>query len=242
MPPSKRRQARRQTLQPYRRPVRWLQRLMVTLMALMVALSLFGLSITMGSDPVSTALREATQHQLNAYINNLTEKAANKTLNSFDQSIMHIGLLAGIGISRIHHPEAAALLYHYVYGDGTALVLSSNYFKESEYLQTKVKALSEGQHGPMGLQQPDDWRLSLALNPYYLNIIRLSDNQQYIRLYHPNIVFAPADSVTPTPTVVPIGKLQITMYDNLISAMQPTPFYVFSEWITEHEPDSTRSY
>ena len=143
---------------------------------------IFGISITSLSDPISNKLRKNTEYVLNGYFQRLADRGAKGKLNFLDKSILHTGLLAGITISRFIYPEAADLLYHYVYGDGSPLELSSDYFKKCKYLTSKIQKLGHGIHGPIGLRQYQDYRLSLAFNPYYLEI-----SAKKVRIYHPRI-------------------------------------------------------
>ncbi|QQZ30870.1 hypothetical protein HMY34_04750 [Thiothrix subterranea] len=150
-----------------------------------------------------------------------------------DKTILHSGILTGIAVSWFRYPEASALLFHYVYGDGSDLSLSADYFRESGYLKEKIAALGIGQHGAIGLRQQDDWRLALTLNPYYLDV-----TEQQVVLFHPHIAFAPLDSQR-VPTIVPIGKLKIRVFDNLVSALEPKPFRAYAVWetnATSHSP------
>lgn len=195
------------------------------LLSALVLLSLFSLSVTLLDDPLSQTLRSATERHLNQYIEALSEKSSQGTLCTLDKALLHTSVLAGITLSRLPYPEASALLYHYVYADGSDLELPSSYFEQSAYLQTIISRLGEGQHGPIALKQDDDWRLSLALNPYYLTV-----TPESVRLYHPNITFASVQDSDKVMTVVPIGKLKLNVYDRLISALNPKPFYVYSEW------------
>lgn len=194
-------------------------------LAMFVVLSLFTLSITTFDDPLSQQIRKTTGYNLNSYIENITTKSSQGTLSTFDKTVLHTGLLAGVATSQVQYPEASRLLYHYVYGDGSTLKLSSSYFKESSYLQNTISRLGEGEHGPITLKQSDDWRLSLVLNPYYLTV-----TEQEVRLYHPQIAFEPVKSTNKVMTIVPVGKLRLKVYDNLISALNPKPFYTYSEW------------
>jgi len=152
-------------------------------------------------------------------------------LSGADRLLLHTAVTSGIVVGWFAYPEASAILRHYVYGDGSGLELPADYFRQSAYLQRQVRDLGPGRHGPIGFEQVLDWRLSLALNPYYLDI---ADGR--VRLFHPRIEFA-ATSGPPTRTVVPIGKLQIRFYDNLVQALDPTPFSVHAEWQTR-PPDS----
>jgi len=176
-------------------------------------------------DPLSKRLRVQTERGINSYIGYLTDKAFNKELSLIDRAILNLGILTGITYCRFTYPEASILLYHYVYGNGSDLKLDSTYFQKSLYLNEKIKILGVGKHGPLALKQEQDWRLSLAFNPYYLNVTQTS-----VRLFHPNITFSPFTNTDKTLTIVPIGKMRLRLYDNLVSAMSPRSFYVYSEW------------
>lgn len=176
-------------------------------------------------DPLSKLLREKTERGINSYIEHLTDKAFNQQLSPVDRAVLNVGIVTGITYCRFVYPEASVLLYHYVYGDGSDLELDSTYFQESRYLNKKIKTLGVGEHGPIALKQSQDWRFSLAFNPYYLTITKAK-----VRLFHPNIAFAPLTEESKVLTIVPIGKMRLRVYDNLISAMSPRSFYVYSEW------------
>lgn len=190
----------------------------------MTAVLLLALSITQLDDKFSSRMRELVQQNINNYIARISVSTANDSLTIVDTSILHACALTGVAVSRFSYPEASTSLFHTIYGNGEDLELSSSYFKQSIYLRDKIKELGNGQYGPLSLKQSDDWRLSLALNPYYLTI-----TDEKIKLFHPKIVFA-APNAQDVYTVVPIGKLDIKVYDNIISALEPSPFYVFSEW------------
>lgn len=205
---------------------KYLKYIALTIFGTLFALSMFFISITVFDDPLSQKMRRVTENRVNQYIENLLDKASQGTLNNLDRTLLHTGLLMGLSISWLRYPEASMLLYHAVYGDGSTLELSSSYFKRSSYIQETINKLGEGQHGPISLEQARDWRLSLALNPYYLTI-----TSKTIRLYHPSIVFASAKNAPKVVTIVPIGKLKLKVYDNLVSVINSKPFYVYSEWL-----------
>jgi hypothetical protein len=179
----------------------------------------------LSTDPISSTFRKLLESNINTYVEHLTDKVAKQQLSLFDKSILHIGAITGITLSKWQYPEASTLLYHYLYGDGSNLELDADYFKRSTYLTKIIKQLDQGEHGPLPLKQHQDWRLSLAFNPYYLNI-----TADRVRLFHPEINFAPISGGEKVMTIVPIGKMKLKIYDNLISAMNPKPFYVYSEW------------
>ena len=181
-------------------------------------------SITSLNDPISKSLRKNAEQNFNNYIDLLLSKAATESLNPLDKTIMNLGTKTGIAMTKFVYPEAATLLEHYVYGDGSDLKISSAYFQESEYLQAKINHLDTGKYGPINLEQQEDWRLSLVFNPYFLKV-----TPQKVTIFHPEIKFAAVDGEK-KPTFIPLGKMKLRVYDNLFSAMNPTPFYAYSEW------------
>lgn len=187
-------------------------------------LSLSAFSVTSLNDPLSQQLRTWTEHNLNQAIENLTVKAEHQQLNWLDKTVLHSALWLGCGIAYWQYPEASKILWHYVYGQGEALTLDAEYFQQSDYLKQQIQQLGQGKHGPLTLKQAQDWRLSLALNPYYLDI-----TSNDVRIYHPHIAFAPLNS-TRTYTILPLGYLRLRLYDNLIQAFNPKPFAVSASW------------
>lgn len=187
-------------------------------------ISLAMISVTSLNDPLSRQLRIWTEHHLNQSVETLTLKAEQNRLNWLDKTVLHSALWLGCGIAYWQYPEATKILWHYVYGKGADLELDSNYFQQSAYLKQQIQQLGQGKHGPIALKQAQDWRLSLALNPYYLDI-----NSEQVKLYHPHITFARLQA-TRTYTILPLGHLRLRLYDNLIQAFNPQPFAVSASW------------
>ena len=185
---------------------------------------LLTISVVFSPDPVSAKIRSVCESHINLYIENLTSKASEGELASYDKYVLKTSILLAVNLSRFKYPEAAKVLQHYVYGDGSKLQLDADYFQQSLYLNSVIAKLGAGEYGPLSLRQSQDWRLSLAFNPYYLSI-----TEDQIRVYHPNISFAPINGPKVF-TIVPIGRMKIKVFDNLISALSPTPFYLFTEW------------
>lgn len=197
----------------------------VLILLVLLFAPIFSFSITALDDPLSKSFRAKTEASINSYVEGLTDKAFDGSLSFFDKTVLHFSVLSGVVYTRFTFPEASALLYHYVYGDGSDLMLDSAYFQKSDYLNRTITTLGLGEHGPIALEQSQDWRLSLALNPYYLSVTKNN-----VKLFHPKITFAPLHEKDKTFTIVPIGKMKLKIYDNLISAMNPDSFYVYSEW------------
>lgn len=200
------------------------RRLLVSLVVTNLFLGILVVSVAVLEGPVPTKMRNAVEFIIHDYNNSLMDKAERNDLTIFDEWILRAGLLVGTTLSRYHYPEASMILNHYVYGDGSTLQLPQHYFANSSYLNKLVSSLGDGDHGPLALKQHQDWRLSLALNPFYLSI-----SGEKVRIYHPKVEFAPVGSARVV-TVVPVGKLRVQIYDNLVSALDPTPFEAFAEW------------
>lgn len=195
--------------------------------SLAVFFSIMGLasySLLAGESQFSSALRDTVETQTNGLLARLSQSTSDNTLTPFDKILIRTFAYSGIALGHLVYPEAAQVLSHYIDGNGEPLALRPDFFQSSPFLKAQVLDRSDGTYGPIGFEQKRDWRLSLVLNPFYLSI-----TGDKVKLYHPNIEFAHThqDNVH---TVVPIGKLNIVFYDNLISALNPTPFYVYSEW------------
>lgn len=198
--------------------------LAIAISGLIVMSGLFTLSVTTLDDFLSKSLRKNTEKNFNNYVYFLLTKAEKGNLNSLDKAIMHAGTKTSIFVTKFIYPEASTLLNHYVYGDGSDLELPSDYFRTSSYLQAQINSLGNGEHGVISFEQQKDWRLSLVFNPYFLKI-----TPEKVKIYHPKIQFASVEDEK-EPIYVPLGKMQLRIYDNLFSAMTPTPFYAYSEW------------
>lgn len=183
-----------------------------------------GAAVLYSPDPVSEWARPGIEAGINRYLEGARERAAANALTVADRLVLHSAILGGAALSWFAYPEGARVLVHAVYGGGSDLELDPSYFADSEYLRDQVRRLGTGTHGPLYVNQSDDWRLSLAFNPYYLDVTECR-----VRLYHPRMVFADP-AAKPVHTVVPVGKLELRVWDNLVGALHPTPFAASSEW------------
>ena len=178
-------------------------------------------------DPVSAGLRPHAEAALNGLLASMQKKAAAGKLTALDRALLHLGVIAGIAAGQFISPEGAAILRHAVYGDGSDLELDPSYFKRSPFLAKEIQSRGRGDHGPISFPQSKDMRLSLAFDPYFLSI-----SGRHVRIGHPSIQFA-APAAPPVLTIVPIGKLRLRMFDNLVGALQAKPFAAYAEWQLE---------
>lgn len=182
------------------------------------------LAIVASPDPLSSFLRGHVESSLNGWIERVAERAARNQLSTLDQIVLRSGALTGITLGTFKYPDASKILFHYLYGSGEPLALPAQYIRSSPHVRDMIATLGLGTHGPIAFVQSEDWELSLALNPYYLEI---SNNR--VRVFHPRVEFA-GTSAAPVPTVVPIGRLRIRVFDNLVTALGGTPFPVSTHW------------
>ena len=199
-------------------------RVLVSLVITILLLAAIFVTATLLDGPLPTKVRSGVATMINTYSNNLMDRAERRDLTLIDRWVLRFGLLVGTTLSRYHYPEASMVLNHYVHGDGSPLELPHRYFANSSYLNGLVSSLGDGDHGPIALTQHQDWRLSLALNPFYVSV-----NGKKIRIYNPRVEFAPVGSARVV-TSVPVGKRKLRIYDNLVSALDPTPFEAYAEW------------
>jgi hypothetical protein len=195
-----------------------------------ITIGLLGLAaagIVFSDDPLSARMRPRAEAAINRLLASMRKRARAGELTTLDRIVLHTGVLGGIAVGQFVSPEGAAILRHAVYGGGSELQLDPSYFKRSRFLAAEIERRGPGTHGPIWFRQSKDMRLSLALNPVFITI---SDGR--VRVGHPRIQFAAPDA-PPVLTIIPIGKLRLRMFDNLVGALQQKPFPAYAEWRLE---------
>lgn len=167
-------------------------------------------------------IRTSIEKHINNSIYVLSKKVKDNKLSELDYFKIHSIAVGGIIVGYIQYPEAGKIFKHCIYGDGTPLKVSGKYFKNSRYVKSQINKLGIGTHGPLKVKQYQDWRLSLAFNPYYLKI-----SKDKIRIYYPKTQFIKSHKIY---TIVPVGKFKFKIYDNIFTAIQSKPFYSYAEW------------
>jgi hypothetical protein len=118
---------------------------------------------------------------------------------------------------RISAPEGMEILKHYCFGDGSELVLESDYLPNSPVIQSELKKLKIGQDKVVRFYQKEDWRLSYALNPFHL--VKKRDGfeiYQYIKF----------DSKGVDVTELNFYLFKIRLKDSWVHLVNPKPFMV----------------
>lgn len=196
-----------------------------TLLALFTAFTLLStVALLWSPDPASAAARGLTEGAVNGALDGVRRRGARAQLTALDRAVLHAGVIGGSHTFGLLYPEGGVVLRHAVYGGGGELEVDSRYFRRSPVIVAQVARLGLGTHGPLWVKAGEDFRLTLTFNGYYL---RVTDDR--VRLYHPDMTFAPAAGA-PVPTIVPVGRMRFRVPDNLVSAMGSRSFYCWSEW------------
>lgn len=114
-------------------------------------------------------------------------------------------------------PEASAALRHYCFGDGSTLIVQSDYIKSSPVVWKRLKNMKVGEKGEVRMRQRDDVRLSYALNPFQMerkkDKVIISQWMQFDTSGKVHTNFGP-----------------IPLPDNIVHVFDCTPFLFYSEF------------
>ena len=112
----------------------------------------------------SCAYFTTTQENINQIIANFDNNAVTAADIEHMERFYDALILGG----RILYPEAAGILHHYLHGDGSDLRITSEYFFESDFLQTYLEEMAGGRTGPIWLRISDDPRIAYAVNGFFI--------------------------------------------------------------------------
>lgn len=135
--------------------------------------------------------------------------------------IIKICLILMIIGSKLIFPEASLILQHYCFGDGTKLVLNSDYIEKSPVVQKNLKQMEINQTKIITFNQKEDWRLSYALNGF---IMTKKKNKVIIKQY---IKFDYSGQIY---TYLNFGFFKLKVYDNIVHVFDCKPFEVYTEF------------
>lgn len=192
------------------------------LIAIGLIASIFILSLTLLNDPVSKSLRHYTELALNGYLHQMALRADQNALTLFDRLVVHGFTVGGAAVAYPMYPEASKALWYCIYGQGEAVELSPDYFKQSPFVQKEIRRLGVGHFKEIGMHQADDWRTSLTFNPYNLRVTRDS-----VELYYPATHFKSGLNIV---TQVPFGRFTVKFRDNLMAAIQGPAYRLYARW------------
>ncbi len=118
---------------------------------------------------------------------------------------------------KITAPEGSAILQHYCFGDGTDLVLESDYLPYSPVIKSELKKMRIGQDKVIRFNQNKDWRLSYALNPFHL-----VKEPKGFKIYQ----YIKFDNRGVDITEINFRLFKIKVKDSWVHVINPTPFMV----------------
>ncbi|MCF8340904.1 MAG: hypothetical protein K9I82_08010 [Chitinophagaceae bacterium] len=122
-----------------------------------------------------------------------------------------------IVIGAIFFPEASKIVRHYCFGDGTDLIVSSNYIKTSPVIKKHLSKMKIGQKHKVGMKQREDWRLSFAINGFTI------EKQKHKIIVSQWIQFDTTGKVKTWLYLIPVS-------DAIVHTFKCTPFMFRSEW------------
>lgn len=115
------------------------------------------------------------------------------------------------------YPEAATILSHYCFGNGSTLTLNDEYIKTSPVIINHLEEMKDGEKRKIGMHQWEDLRLSFALNPLF---IERKNNKVIISQY---IKFDQTGKV-----ITMVGPIPIP--DNIVHVFDCTPYNVICKF------------
>lgn len=132
----------------------------------------------------------------------------------FYKKILVLGMIV---FGALFYPEASVALRHYCFGNGEKLVVESDYIKNSPVVLKHLKNLKTGQKKKIAFKQPEDWRLSYALNPFTME--KRKDKV---------IITQWMQFDTKNESYTHFGPFSI--YDNIVHTFDCTPYLFYHEF------------
>lgn len=128
----------------------------------------------------------------------------------------------------IPYPEAAKILKHYIYGDGSDLYIKSDYFKRSVFIKQQIARYKDKPVGPITLRIGTDPRVAYAVNGFYLK----RDQDRYF--IYQRIIFDTVESGKNVFTTFTFFNQTVAIPDYLIRIFESdggcNPFTVYIYW------------
>ncbi|MBK0401879.1 hypothetical protein I5M27_02715 [Adhaeribacter sp. BT258] len=124
-------------------------------------------------------------------------------------------------VGKIIYPESANLLEHYLDGTGKNLYLEADYFRKSPVVRKNLNSMRVNETKEVRFKQHEDWRLSYALNPFYLK-----KGRKMIKIYQ-EIEFSTKKGVY---TNLNFYFFKVRLPDRLVHVLKPKPFMVYISW------------
>ena len=136
--------------------------------------------------------------------------------------ILVVLILASFFVAFKYMPtEGVKILHHYMFGDGSDLVLDSDYIPQSTLIVSRLKKMKVGETRKISFKQSEDWRLSYAINGFSLTKTENGFNiNQYIQFDRSGKIY----------TIINLYFFKFKFYDNWVHVKNCTPFWVRYEY------------
>ena len=142
-----------------------------------------------------------------------------------DRIFLHTIYRGGIFGGFFVVPYASRILRRCITGNPETLQLNSLYIKNrSPKIQATLKSLRDRPDGTYpfgGFRQAEDWKLSMAFNPYNVTI-NTSGTTRMVTVWYEFDWPEPEDAYD---TVIPIGPMNIRLNDGLVHVISDCPTY-----------------
>jgi hypothetical protein len=179
-------------------------------------------------DPVSGLVRGVVGGGIESWVDGAVTRAEGGDVSSFDRFMAELAVRAGILSFKGRAPEAAEIVSHYCYGDGSELRLDSTYIRTSPIIRRALAEVPVGQSKFVSYSQEEDFRLSLALNPFTLSHRKIGDADWY--RVSQAIDFDKPGSGKKVKTLLKFGLLEFKVRDAFVGLLNCKPFVASSEW------------
>lgn len=142
-----------------------------------------------------------------------------------DKLLLHATYRGGALGGTFVVPYASRILRRCINGNPRTLKLHSRYLKKkSPKLQSTIKKLEhkpDGTYSYYGFRQKEDWKLSMAFNPYNVTMEH-KDDGRYATVWYD---FAWPEPKNAYDTKIPVGPMMIRLNDGLVHVISDCPTY-----------------
>lgn len=151
-----------------------------------------------------------------------------------DKLFLHATYRFGALGGQVVVPYASRILRRCINGSSRTLHLHSRYIrKNSPKVRETMSVLQhkkDGTYRNNGFRQREDWRLSMAFNPYNVTTETIQ-GQRHVTLWYD---FTWPDPSVAYDTVIPVGPMNIRLNDGLVRVISDCPTYrVQQTWIED---------
>jgi len=189
---------------------------------------IFFVAFVYSPDPMSDTFRGMASEALEATFDGVADRAAQQRSTSTDKALAHLGVIVGGAVYWQSAPESSKVVWHYCYGDGSQLILDSSYIKESPVVKAAIQSLEDGKEKSVSFRQDEDYRLSLALNPFK---IVMKNNGGFVHIkVSQRIEFDTGKGNKKVKTSMRLGRFHVMIRDGFVHALGCKPFEAVSEW------------